>query len=449
MKKLIVLALVILSVYACSSDKKQKAFISATITVADSIDTSGNFGGIGFLVIKRDSTQKADTVFYAVTDSLGKFASTVEFDSKGLYPVYISRNGKTLASSSLILSDKDSLFIKAELPAYGQTVMIKSYEYNAQDTFNRVRKNFGRVAAFANAGKLSNDTLSTVLTNWSDLYWSVQDKFPGTIAADQAVVESMKLLIEWNDSLLIKRYESIDVKSNLRIALARAAGDATARLSGLNAAIVYLDGIRRSAETQPQALQIIRNQVELLADSNHYEEAYAKIQEHKRLFETVKGAESWAKYFSIETKRLAPGNPMPEFKLAAGKDSISNANFAGSYFVFEIAGLSDRNYQSQVFQINTVYQMYKNYGLKWVTVPLDPQVTIDAFLEEVKPDWIFTQAHRFDELTLMDSLNVIEVPTRFLVDKNGNIVRKYYPQQFDRLVNDFLKEIQKEEKPNS
>src|SRR5690606_27266277 len=102
MKKLLVLALVIVGLYACSSDKKQKAFISASITVADSIDTSGNFGGIGFLVIKRDSTQKADTVFYAVTDSLGKFTSTVEFDAKGLYPVYVSRNGKILASSSLI-----------------------------------------------------------------------------------------------------------------------------------------------------------------------------------------------------------------------------------------------------------------------------------------------------------------------------------------------------------
>lgn len=449
MKKLLVLTLGFIAFAACSSEKKPSAFIQAKITVADSLDSSGNFGGISFLVIQRDSTQKADTVFYAVTDSLGEFKSKVEFPAKGLYPVYISRNGKMLASSSIILAEHDTLNLSAELPAYNQTLKISSYEYDAQDTFGRVRRNFSRVALFVNSGKLSNDTLPAVLGNWSALFWSVHEKYPGTIAADQAIVESMKLLAEWNDSLLITRYESIDPQSNMRIALGRAAGEAKARMDGLSAAIVYLDGIRQKAPSQAQALQIIRNQVELLADSNKHEEAYLKIQEHKRLFETVKGAASWATYFSRETKRLAPGNPVPAFSLATSKDSISNQSLIGSFYVLEIAGLADQNYQAQIGDINAVYQLYKNYGLKWVTVPLDPQVTIDAFLTERKPEWLFTKAHDFQKYPLMDSLNVIEVPTRFLVDKNGMIVRKYAPNQFDRLINDYLKEIQKGDEPNS
>jgi glutathione peroxidase-family protein len=449
MKKILLLSLVFIAIAACSSEKKPTAFIQAKITVADSLDASGNFGGIGFLIIQRDSTQKADTVFYAVTDSLGEFNAKIQFPAKGLYPVYVSRNGKTLASSSIVLAENDTLILSAELPAYNQTVKISSYEYDAQDTFGRVRRNFSRVALYVNSGKLSNDTLPEVLGNWSALFWSVHEKYPGTIAADQAMVESMKLLAEWNDSLLIKRYESIDPQSNMRIALGRAAGEAKARSEGLSSAIVYLDGIRQKAPTQAQALQIIRNQVELLADSNKHEEAYFKIQEHKRLFDTVKGAASWATYFSRETKRLAPGNPLPEFLLAAKKDSLSKKSFEGSYFVLEIAGLADQNYQAQIGDINAVYQLYKNYGLKWLTVPLDPQVTIDAFLEERKPEWLFTMAHDFQKYPLMDSLNVIEVPTRFLVDKNGIIVRKYNPTQFDRLINDYLKEIQKGDEPNS
>ena len=50
---------------ACSSKKTYTHVLSGKITVADSVDASKDYSGIGYLVIKRDSTQKADTVFFA------------------------------------------------------------------------------------------------------------------------------------------------------------------------------------------------------------------------------------------------------------------------------------------------------------------------------------------------------------------------------------------------
>ena len=49
----------------------------------------------------------------------------------------------------------------------------------------------------------------------------------------------------------------------------------------------------------------------------------------------------------------------------------------------------------------------------------------------------------------MDSLNIIQIPTRFLVDKDGKIIRKYKPSEINWLLNDILKAVRTEEDENS
>ena len=187
---------------ACSSKKTYTHVLSGKITVADSVDASKDYSGIGYLVIKRDSTQKADTVFFAQTDKEGKFSGKAVTTFRGLYPVYITRNKKILASSSIILTESDSVQIRAELPAYNQTEKLFSREYEAKGVFDRLNKNFSRIAQFVNAGKVTPDTLPVILKNWSDIYWSVHKKYPGTIAANESVIESLRLLTGIDDEYL-------------------------------------------------------------------------------------------------------------------------------------------------------------------------------------------------------------------------------------------------------
>jgi len=440
---------VVILVAACSSKKTYTHHISGKITVADSVDASKDYSGIGYLVIKRDSTQKADTVFYAKTDKDGNFSGKTVTSFKGLYPVYITRNQKILASSSIILTESDSVKIRAELPAYNQTEKLFSREYEAKGVFDRLNKNFSRIAQFVNAGKVTPDTLPIILKNWSDIYWSVHKKYPGTIAANESVVESLRLLTGIDDEYLLQRYDSLKTDPDLRVAMARAAGEAVARTQGLEKSLEFLKKRQQEAPTEAQALQIIRNQIELLADSNEYARANAMIKEHQQLFNAIKGAKSWATYFKKETGRLAPGNPMPEFKLSVGKDSLSNESFKGNVFVLEVAGLTSETFQSQFVELNSIVPLYKQKNVTWLTIPLDPQATIDAFVETRNPNWKFANAHNFEQYRLMDSLNIIQIPTRFLVDKNGNIIRKYKPSEINWLLNDILKAVRTEEDENS
>jgi peroxiredoxin len=448
-RSLILFFVALVLVAACSSKKSYTNIISGKITVADSVDATKDYSGIGYLVIKRDSTQKADTIFYAQTDAKGNFSGKAITTEKGLYPVYITRNKKILASSSIILTESDSVKIRAELPAYNQTEKLFSKEYAAKDVFDRLNKNFSRIAQFVNAGKVTPDTLPIILKNWSDIYWSVHRKYPKTIAANESVVESIRLLAGIDDAYLLNRYDSLKSDPDLRVALARAGGEAVARLEGLDKAIEFLKKRQQEAPTSAQSLQIIRNEIELLADSNEYARAHALIKEHQQLFNTIKGAKSWATYFSKETGRLAPGNPMPNFKLSVGKDSVNNASYLGKVFVLEIAGLSTETYQEQFNELNSIVPLYASRNVSWLTIPLDPQTTIDAFVSERKPNWKFANAHNFKEYQLMDSLNVIQIPTRFLIDTKGNIIRKYKPSEINWLLNDILKAVRTEDDENS
>jgi len=439
----------IVLIAACSSKKTYTHVLSGKITVADSVDASKDYSGIGYLVIKRDSTQKADTVFFAQTDKEGKFSGKAVTTFRGLYPVYITRNKKILASSSIILTESDSVQIRAELPAYNQTEKLFSREYEAKGVFDRLNKNFSRIAQFVNAGKVTPDTLPVILKNWSDIYWSVHKKYPGTIAANESVIESLRLLTGIDDEYLLQRYDSLKTDPDLRVSMARVAGDAVARTQGLEKSLVFLKKRQQEAPSSAQSLQIIRNQIELLADSNEYARANAMIKEHQQLFNTIKGAKSWAIYFKRETGRLAPGNPMPEFKLSVGKDTLSNESFKGSVYVLEIAGLTADTFQDQFVELNSIVPLYSQRNVRWLTIPLDPQTTIDAFVDSKKPNWKFANAHNFENYRLMDSLNIIQIPTRFLVDKNGNIIKKYKPSEINWLLNDILKAVRTEEDENS
>lgn len=434
---------------ACSKKTEFKHLIKGKITVADSVDPSKDYSGIGYLVFRRDSTQKADTLFFAQTDSLGIFSGLVKTELKGIYPVYITRNNKILAYSSLILTQSDTIQIQAELPGYNQTEKILSKEYEAKDVFNRLNKNFERIAKYVNSGRVTPDTIPAILTSWSDFYWSVHRKYPETIAANDAISECFRLLSGSNDEKLLQRYDSLKIYPNLRVAFARVAADAIARTKGLEVAVNFLRDRQKEAPTPAQSLQVIRNEIELLADSNQYTRANELIKKHQNLFNTIKGAKSWATYFNKETGRLAPGKPLPHFKVKSEKDSVSNETFAGKVFVLEVAGLSSELYLSEFGELNSLYPIYSIKGVDWFTIPLDPQAAIDAFRDEQLPNWRLADAHNFDTYPLMDSLNVIQIPTRFLIDKKGNIIRKYKPNEINRLLNDILKAVRVEESDNS
>ncbi|MGK7368884.1 MAG: hypothetical protein ACNS64_01615, partial [Candidatus Halalkalibacterium sp. M3_1C_030] len=89
-------ALLATAFISCSGqDQFKTALVEGSFSVADSIDSSKNFSGIGLTIIKRDSANAdADTLFHELTDSTGSFRGEARFQDKRQYSAIISRNDR-------------------------------------------------------------------------------------------------------------------------------------------------------------------------------------------------------------------------------------------------------------------------------------------------------------------------------------------------------------------
>ena len=94
-------------------------------------------------------------------------------------------------------------------------------------------------------------------------------------------------------------------------------------------------------------------------------------------------------------------------------------------------------YQNQFDRSVVIHSIYKTHGLQFVTIPLDTsQVTVDAFFQERVKPWPVAVAQAFDQEKLLKEFNIQVVPTRFLINREGEIVRKYVGREFDDVIQD-------------
>ena len=120
------LSATLIIVTACSTEPESlRTVVNGKITVADSLDDSRDYSGIGVTIVKQDSANaEIDTLFNANTDVNGSFMGEVEFPQKSFYSMLISRNNNDIASLRVILADNDTLNISAELPEITRTLKL-------------------------------------------------------------------------------------------------------------------------------------------------------------------------------------------------------------------------------------------------------------------------------------------------------------------------------------
>ena len=127
LKSSLITTLILIIGIACSrTPEKLETRFAANISVADSIDQTGDYSGFSFLVYNRLSVNDPiDTLFYGVTDTTGFVEGTIPFESPGAYPLQISRNGVNLSSMRLLLADNDTIRFSGEFPDLSTTLEIK------------------------------------------------------------------------------------------------------------------------------------------------------------------------------------------------------------------------------------------------------------------------------------------------------------------------------------
>jgi peroxiredoxin len=451
-KHFIVAVLLVLVGWGCSSSNENKqAVISGNFSVADSIDASKDFSGIGLTITKKDSANaEADTLFHAITDSNGAFSGLALFREKGQYPLTVSRNGQNISRIGVILAESDSVEIDGQLPNLDETLSISSREHAAMETYNRLNRGFQRVARYIQAGKLTGDSLEQELNKWSDLYWSVYQDRKGTIASELSARESVRLLEGWNNKKMMKRIRSVQDVDAL-VDLGTTYGkNYIANSQGLNSTLAYLDTLSNITTDPDKSRTISMERIKLLYDSARINAAQKNLQAFQEKYKDNSSAKNWAESISYDLNYLSPGDSIPDFQFQQNGHTISRDSLQGTPYILEITRLSNTLYQQQFDRSVVIHSIYKNYGLQIVTLPLDEnQVTIDAFFSERVKPWPVADANAFDRQKLLEKFNVRLIPTRFLIDKQGKIIRKYVGREYDDVINGIQTLIKQDKEPTS
>ncbi|MEO9886067.1 MAG: thioredoxin-like domain-containing protein [Balneola sp.] len=432
---LIFSALIIIS---CSSEPKwETALLSGEITVADSIDASNNFSGIQILITYReDQDSKVDTLFSDSTNVNGKVSGKVKFPERGLYPVFLKRNGRQIGVTQFILADKDTINFSAELPGLEQTIEIDSREHRAMNTFKRIDKNFNRVLAYINAGAIEDSMVYDEINKWSDLFWEVSEKNKGTIAANLSATESVRLLNFIDKEKMMSRLNEAITEEGIINTASNYGLGYVSEFKGLDKGIEYLDSLIRLTDNESTIINLSQKKVELYYDSSRVEEAKASLEKFEKSYKSNQSAMEWAKNIGYDLAYLAPGYRVPDFSFITQEgDSINSSKLIGKPYILEITPVASRLYQSQYDRTVVIQQIYQNYDLEVFTIPLDKsEVTVNAFFEERIKHWAVADFDSFDIQKLIETFNVTDVPTRILVDQKGNIVRKYVTTEFTDVI---------------
>ncbi|HKI45118.1 MAG TPA: hypothetical protein VKA08_07310 [Balneolales bacterium] len=433
----------------CSKKPQYKsAYVYGNVTVSTKIDSSGDYSGINLTVVEPDTSNKVDTLFHAVTNRLGQFSGTAKFKSKGIYPLILNRNSTDISSSAVILAANDSLKIVGQLPDFGTTVKYTSHEEKAYSTYERLEGDWARLMAYARNGQVKQDTLPKLAHTWSNLFWSVYQKYPGTIAAQHSAVTTIRILEGWDDSLAFARFKQIKDPA-IQTELSRDLVQILASRRGLNRALVYVDSLSQASDNQNLKIALGMSKVKILYDSTKIQEARDDLMTFKKAFASANDqARSFAQSMQYDLDSLAPGMPMPSFRVVTlSGDTLTNNSFKGHPYVMEITGLANKLYQNQYDDMNAVYLVYRYFGLKFLTVPIDTsEITVKAFFDDRARNWPFARAGSYKMSNLLHRLNIQLIPTRFLVDSKGDIVRKYVGTESQYLLQGLSKVFHKTEK---
>jgi hypothetical protein len=359
------------------------------------------------------------------------------FDYNDVYTVVVSRNRNTFGIINLIFADGDTINITGQLPNINESVEVTSKENNVFQSLQRVENNFSRIASFINAGVIPQDSVQIELEKWSDIYWQLFEEHTGFYAAQLAAESAISILSGWNDSLMVqKKTELLDQYNRVTSGTRNMLINYYAETNGLNGALQFIDDLRNRTPGTSDYMQLDIERIELLYDSARTNEATRYLEQFRETYADSQIAMDWAESISYDLEFLAPGAPFPElsFQLTTG-DIIHTSDLEGRPFLLEITRFDNTLYQQQYDRTVAIYQIYRNFELEIITVPLgSTDVMLNAFFDERSKLWPVVQPNSFDGDELIELLNLNRVPTRFLINNDGTIIRRYIGNEYDDVV---------------
>lgn len=429
-------------IVACSSMNeepvREQAYIHGRITVDAGLDTTSDFSGIELLITQANlNGELNDTLFIANTDSSGYFGADAEFDRRSLYSMLVKRNSNTLAILDVVLAAGDTVQINGELPDIQVNAEVSSTENDLLVFYDRLDRGVSRIFQFANLGIVTGDTLETEINKWSDLFWDFYEEYEDSYAGEEAARMSVGLLEGWNDEVMIQRLDTLVSRDPGFVSFASEVGTSYHAYTGnYDRALRYLDSLSALDLDERTSMRLQMNRIKLQYDSARVDAAKEELLEFRERYAEDPDAAIWLDRFEYDLTALASGSPVPPFEFVTfGGDTVTEESLIGQAYMLELTRLDNSLYQQQYERGLAIYQIYSNYGIQFLTVPfVANDVIVDAFFEERLRLWPVARPGSFSQEDLREAFNINIVPTRILVDRDGNVVRKYEGTEFNDII---------------
>lgn len=431
---------------ACRSQEDEKTVVRShlegRLTVRAEVDSIPDYRDFEVLVLSQTqgTDVDADTLGLATTDSTGAFSMTITAPERGIYPLLISRRGTILKVGELAVAEGDSARFRAEFPMGNRPLLIRSKENAAWMAYKNTKAQYNdALLRMLQEGAYDADVVNRSVLQASTILWSLRENYPATIGAEIASAEAVIMLEGWDDSLAVSRAREIEAANPNYVEVARAARRALARREGQAAAVALVKAFQEKA-TKPELKAGLQSEIVVAyADSLQRDEALAAAQALKKTYGKTAWA-AWADRAIYEIETLSPGLPAPAFQLTTvDGGAVSAASLRGKAVVLEFYRPEDPAYQRQLGLRNVLQDAFGADSLAFVSISMQP----DSLLNEAFRDGRAFPGHHViapdgAESAVARAYNVHLLPTRVLIDAQGNIVRKYVGDTLARLRDDLV-----------
>lgn len=414
---------------SCAAAQEQvSSYLEGEITVSARIDSSGDYSGFEVVVGTENPEGGIDTLASSVTNRQGHFEMDITAPRKGIYSILILRNGNLLTIGDIAVAKGDSAAVNISYPLSSKWLPIRSTENASWLAYNNTRIQHTRQLAglFQGEESIPGDSLAGYVHQTANLLWSLRTTFPSTIGAAFAEAESVTMLEGWSDSLAIERAQQVKPGNPRIVGVARAVRRAVAREQGQQAAVQrvksYIDASVTTEDRAALQAELVRTHLDSLAQ----EQAVKAAQVLKQEYPDSPWA-TWADRAEYEANNLMPGMAAPNFTaLTAAERSFDLKKLKGQVVVLEFWAPQSARYRRQLPQANQLYQQIKQQGGEWVAVNMeaDPEL-YEVFKDGRTLPGIQINNGSGAEGGLAKLYNLSTLPTRFLIDREGNLVGKY------------------------
>lgn len=424
----------------CGSDTQYpvRSEVEGTLRIRAAIDSAGDFSGFRISVLTQKDGD-VDTLGTAVTGRDGRFSMTVRAPEKGIYPIFVEREGTTLSIGEFVAVEGDSVRISATFPLGTRPLPILSKENAAWAAYRNTKAQHNRsMLDLLESNSFQTQGLRQITAQTSTILWSIRSSYAGTMGADIAMAESIIMMEGWNDSTVVARLEEVSLDNESIVEVVQAARRSVARLSGGEASI---DLIRDYLERVPENKQaaIMAELVIAFADSGMTVQAVEASTDLRRLYPESEWF-NWAARATYDLENLQPGMDAPVYSLTSREGvELSSSSMSGKFVVLEFFNPLEQIWRRELQVRDGIAGALSQSAFETISVSVEPDSVInEALFDGDDHPGHFVWSDRGLDHQIVKDYNVNVLPTRFLINPDGIIVARYIGPALANLERDLV-----------